>query len=42
MELSTGHHPSYTEEWEYEEDHNDDFFENNSAEGEILTNNESM
>lgn len=30
MEVSSGHQ----DEWEYEEDHNDDFFENNSAEGE--------
>lgn len=33
MELSS-HHPSYTEEWEYDEDNHDDFFEPNSAEGE--------
>lgn len=36
MEVSSATQPPYTDDWEYEEDNNDDYFENNSGEGEKI------
>lgn len=37
MELSSSHQPPYSDDWDYDEDPTDDYYDNNTGEGKIIS-----